>query len=86
MPYYLLLSRSITHAQRMNAGLERIGIHNSFFRPPVGLTDKGCSYALRVAAPHFPAAIEHLKALQLMPVRVFYAAGDGAFHEIMPRR
>ena len=86
MPYYLLLSRSITHAQRMNAVLERIGIHNSVFRPPVGLTEKGCSYALRVAAPHFPTAMEHLQALQLMPVRVFYAAGDGAFREIMPRR
>lgn len=85
MPYYLLLSRSITHAQRMNAGLERIGIHSSIFRPPVDLTDKGCSYAIHVSALHFTAAMEQLRALQLMPVRVFYTVGDGVFREMLPR-
>ena len=45
MSYYLLLSRSITHAQRMSRVLERAGITARFFRPPMGLTDRGCSYA-----------------------------------------
>lgn len=85
MPYYLLLSRSITHAQRMNAGLEQMGLYSSIVRPPVGLTDMGCSYAIRVSASNFPVAIEHLRILQLLPARVFYAVGDGAFREIMPR-
>ena len=48
MPYYLLLSRSITHAQRMSRVLERAGITARFFRPPMGLTDRGCSYAVRI--------------------------------------
>ena len=39
MPYYLLLSRSITHAQRMSGVLERAGITARFFRPPMGLTE-----------------------------------------------
>ena len=42
MPYYLLLSRSITHAQRMSRTLERAGITARFFRPPMGLTGPGC--------------------------------------------
>ncbi len=84
LAYYLLLSRSITHAQRMSASLERMGVNSRIFRPPLGLSDKGCSYALRVNAAHFLAAMKELQASDLLPVRVFYAPGDGAYHEIEP--
>lgn len=82
MPYYLLLSRSITHAQRMSSALRTIGINARIFRPPVGLTDKGCSYAVRVAEAGFVPAMRKLKAAELLPVRVFYTTGDGAYQEI----
>lgn len=82
MPYYLLLSRSITHAQRINSSLEAVGIHSSFFRPPIGLTDKGCSYAVKVAEKEFRSALVRLKKTDLMPVRVFYTLGDGTYREI----
>ena len=62
MPYYLLLSRSITHAQRMSRTLERAGITARFFRPPMGLTDRGCSYAVRVGDRYLPAALDCLRA------------------------
>jgi len=81
LPYYLLLSRSITHAQRMSRALERSGIAARFFRPPMGLTDRGCSYAVRIGAGHLPRALERLRAEGLLPLRVFYAAGDGTFSE-----
>ena len=84
MPHYLLLSRSITHAQRMGLKLEQMGVSNRIIRPPLGLTDKGCSYALRIAEAHFPAAMRQLEAFGLLPVRVFYAPGDGASREIKP--
>ncbi len=82
MPYYLLLSRSITHAQRMSRVLESGGITARFFRPPMGLTDRGCSYAVRIGANQLPTAIERLRAAGLPPLRVFYTSGDGAFTEV----
>ena len=82
MPYYLLLSRSITHAQRMSRVLERSGITARFFRPPMGLTDRGCSYAVRVGEGALQAALERLRAEGLLPTRVFEALDDGTFREI----
>lgn len=81
MPYYLLLSRSITHAQRMSRVLERAGITARFFRPPMGLTDRGCSYAVRIGEGSLPAAMERLRSEGLVPMRVFYAESDGSFSE-----
>ena len=82
LPYYLLLSRSITHAQRMSRILERSGITARFFRPPMGLTDRGCSYAVRIAEGYLPTAMERLRAEGLLPMRVFYAGADGSFSEV----
>jgi hypothetical protein len=82
LPYYLLLSRSITHAQRMSRVLESAGITARFFRPPMGLTDRGCSYAVRVGDRYLPAALDCLRAENLLPMRVFLAGSDGAFSEV----
>ena len=82
MPYYLLLSRSITHAQRMSRALERAGVTARFFRPPMGLTDRGCSYAVRIADGYLPTALERLRAEGLLPMRVFYADSGGSFSEV----
>lgn len=81
MSYYLLLSRSITHAQRMSRVLERAGITARFFRPSMGLTDRGCSYAVRIGEGSLPAAMERLRSEGLVPMRVFYAESDGSFSE-----
>ena len=82
MPYYLLMSRSITHAQRMSRTLERAGITARFFRPPMGLTDRGCSYAVRVSANALPSALERLREEGLLPMRIFYISDDGTFSEV----
>lgn len=82
LPYYLLLSRSITHAQRMSRVLERAGITARFFRPPMGLTDRGCSYAVRIGEGYLPAALERLRGENLLPMRIFRAGSDGAFSEV----
>ncbi len=82
MPYYLLLCRSITYAQRMNGLLERSGITAPYYRAPAGLTDRGCSYAVRVGTEYFPAAVRILRAGGLAPMRMFYSAGDGAYREV----
>ncbi len=82
MPYYLLLCRSITHAQRMSAVLEKAGIYTRMLRPPLGLTDRGCSYALQVSEAKIGSALEHLRITGLRPTRAFYFGRDGAHREI----
>lgn len=81
---YLLICRSITHAQRMNAVLQSAGVSGRIFRPPVGLTEKGCSYAIRIGAPYFAQAMRHLRLAQLLPERVFISADNGGYREIVP--
>ena len=82
MLYYLIVCRSLTYAQRTAAALERAGITARFFRPPMGLTDRGCSYAVRIADGYLPTALERLRAEGLLPMRVFYAGSDGSFSEV----
>ena len=82
MPYYLLLCRSITHAQRTNKLLERSGATAPYYRAPAGLTNRGCSYAVRIGADRYPAALRILQSGGLPPMRVFYSAGDGAYREV----
>lgn len=84
MSHYLLLSRSITHAQRMQTSLRRVGIYARIFRPPLGLSDRGCGYAVRIAPAQFAAGIECLAEDRLLPERVFCGEDDGAYHEIKP--
>ena len=69
----------------MSYDLSNAGITNRIIRPPVGLTDKGCAYAVRVSAQNVGTALDRLQETKLMPVRVFYAADDGAYREIRPR-
>ncbi|MCI8419896.1 MAG: DUF3343 domain-containing protein [Oscillospiraceae bacterium] len=82
MPYYLLLSRSITHAQRMSALLERAGITARFSRPPMGLTDRSCGYAVHIGAERLTAALDCLRAGGLWPSKIFYYSG-GAYSEVI---
>ena len=82
LPYYLLLSRSITHAQRMQIVLGKKGISCRILRPPVGLTDKGCSYAIRVAEKNYSEALYFLREENILPMRIFLVAEDGAFREV----
>lgn len=85
MQNYLLLCRSITHAQRMSMALERVGVRGRITRPPVGLTAKGCAYAVVVGALHYERAMRELTAAQILPERVLYAPEDGVYREIFLR-
>lgn len=81
MAYYLLLSRSITHAQRMSGILEQAGISAGVFRPPLGLSDRGCGYAVRVGESRFQLALARLQQHDLLPVRIMLYK-DGAYSEV----
>ena len=85
MQSYLLLCRSITHAQRMSMALERVGVRGRITRPPVDMTAKGCAYAVRIGAAHYESAMRELTAAQVLPERVFFVPGDGVYREIFLR-
>lgn len=69
----------------MSYDLSGVGITNRIIRPPAGLTDKGCAYAIKLSAKNIGAALDRLQNRKLMPVRVFYAADDGAYREVRPQ-
>ena len=77
MDYYLLLARSVTRAQKMEAELRRRGIHADLVRPPLQLAEKGCAYALRLSPRRFRGTMQILEARGLTPTRVFYYNGEG---------
>jgi len=83
MPYYLLLCRSVTQAQRMSAALERRGIRSPYFRAPMTLSGRGCSYAVRVSSRQYAFAMSVLQGEALRPTGVFFDSGDGVYQEIL---
>ena len=49
MERYLLVARSITHAQQMMKVLDRAGIRTRVLRASAELTGRGCGYTLEDA-------------------------------------
>ena len=82
LPYYLLLTRSITHAQRISIVLEKSGISAPFFRPPISLSGRGCGYAVRIGENYLGASVKLLRAVGLEPVRIYYHDVNGTYREI----
>lgn len=76
MERYLLLARSITHAQQMIRVLDRAGIHARVLRAGAALTGRGCGYTLEVSARNYPAAVRRLREAQVTPVKVIRQTGE----------
>ena len=70
MDHYLIVYRSVTQAQRAGRLLTSIGITNQVFRSPVGLTERGCSYSVRIRSADLNSALSLLQSRQLNPVKV----------------
>ena len=60
----------MTQAQRAGRLLTSYGITNQVFRSPAGLTERGCSYAVRVRSEQLDRAAGILRANQINPVKV----------------
>ena len=82
MPYYLLLSRSITHAQRMSRTLERAGITARVLRSPKSISGEGCSHSVKISQRNLPDSLRILQRVGLTPKRIFITAGDGSYQEV----
>jgi hypothetical protein len=79
--HYLIVCRSVTQAQRAGYLLSAAGITNRIFRSPVGLTERGCSYSVRIGEPYLARAMEILRQNSLQPVKLFLHR-DGQYFEV----
>ncbi len=77
MNHVLILCRSVTQAQRGGMLLSRAGITNRIFRSPAGLTERGCSYSIRITPEHLRYAMELLRRNGILPVKVVAQGPDG---------
>ena len=81
MEYYLILARSVTFAQRMQAALDRSGIRCQIARAPRDLTDLGCAYVVRVGTADLTPALTTLHRESLDPVQIFLYQ-HGVYREV----
>lgn len=81
MSYYLIVCRSITHAQRIAALLERGGIRVRMIRTPKTISTRGCSHSVRISEKNTVRAGEILSELGLEKEQVYRVDTDGTFQE-----
>ncbi len=82
MLYYLIVCRSLTHAQRTATALERGGITARILRSPKSIAGEGCSHSVKVSQRSLPEALRILQRAELSPKRIFITAGDGSYQEV----
>lgn len=83
MEEVLLLARSVTRAQRMDAELRKRGISADLIRAPAGLSERGCAYALRLPWRKAGAALKILNDAGQPPYQIFYRNGEEV-REVLP--
>ena len=80
----LILFRSLTHAQRAAHILERSGMTATVRKAPQGLTDRGCSYCVRLRASRMSGALTLLAQRGMEHGKVLLPREDGNDQEVQP--
>ena len=83
MPYYWILCRSLTYAQRTASTLERAGITARILRSPKNISGEGCSHSVKVAERDLSDALEVLLRAGLKPKRIFTRTDDESYREVL---
>ncbi len=73
MDHYLLIARSVTHAQQMARRLEQAGIHVHIRRVGAMMSGRGCGYTLQIAKRDYGRAIAVLHEAKLEPLKVLFS-------------
>lgn len=81
MTQYWILCRSLTHAQRAAALLERRGYTATLTRAPQGLSPRGCSYAV-IIRKRLHDALTLLEGSGIPYGQVFEKQSSGEFQEV----
>lgn len=82
MVYYLIITRSLTYAQRTAAVLERVGITAHIMRAPRSIAGEGCSHGVKISQRRLSEALVALNRAGLAPKRVFILTADGSYQEV----
>lgn len=82
--YYLLICRSLTHAQRTVKQLEKSGITAVVTRAPQELLPEGCGYCVKLSGRKYEQARKVLSRPDLVPEKVFVRYEDGRTAEAEP--
>lgn len=77
MDYYLFVARSVTQAQHMAQVLAGCGIRAAVLRTPVGLSERGCSHAVKIRAEKMNAARSCLDRAQIKPLHIYHQDASG---------
>lgn len=80
MDLFLIMCRSLTHAQRSLRLLEHNGIVAAVVKAPQELRSNGCGYALRLYR-HFEDAVRVLRTGGLLQGKLYRQTADGQFEE-----
>ena len=79
----LLLYRSLTQTQKAATMLGRNGIQNRVIRAPRMLAGEGCSHSVRLSQQDLYRALAYLRAMDLIPKRIYVTAGNGNYEEVL---
>lgn len=82
MVSYLILCRSLTHAQRTARVLERSGIKGYVARAPKAVSSEGCGYCVRISEQWLGQALTVLRQAGLGPKQVFMQLDEGEYREV----
>lgn len=78
---WLITFRSVTFAQRAQSRLSKAGVDSSIQRTPAGLSDRGCSYCLRLRQWDIKQVID---LLQELPYSKIFFKSDGIWEQWQP--
>lgn len=79
----LIVCCSLTYAQRTSVVLEREGIPGSIQRTPAQLSEKGCSYAVKIPHKRLMDAIQTINRAGLIPTGIYTASGNGSYRDVL---
>jgi hypothetical protein len=82
MVYYLIVCRSLTHAQQTAAALDRAGLAAQIIRSPKSISGEGCGYGVRLAETNLSLALVILNRVGITPSRVYVASAEGGYREV----
>lgn len=82
MSDYLIISRSLTYAQRTERALSAAGFRAAVIRTPEERLREGCGYSVKLMRAHLADALGLLYSRGLTPKRVFVMENGAVGEEV----
>lgn len=82
MSYYLIVSKSLTQAQRIARALERAGIAAEVSRSPRKISENGCGFGVKIQEQALAASLRALGSAGIGHNRIFLLTPDGGSREV----